>query len=249
VTILVPSTQVEWRNRQNPAPHRPSDVFTLCSRRPINFDDHDGWTQIFDGKTLKDWGWGDTDVWHAEDGAIVGEFKPRRALPVQLISSGAGGEPLQIFDAQTGDEAGGTREPMAGNPIPQLPRRAQPQPSTRRLCRRRKVNAGVQQTCAWIRNIAKWNLSGYQADFDYANNKYTGQLYEPEFPTRHHRVARSGSCNRGQIRSQHCSLFWAPAMRMKTFIKNPASGNQVEIIADGNNADAHHQWAHHVCPA
>ncbi len=38
---------------------------------PIDFDDHDGYTQIFDGKDLKGWD-GDPAVWHVEDGAIVG---------------------------------------------------------------------------------------------------------------------------------------------------------------------------------
>src|SRR4051794_34341110 len=38
---------------------------------PIDFDDHEGWTQIFDGKTLNGWD-GPSEVWHVEDGAIVG---------------------------------------------------------------------------------------------------------------------------------------------------------------------------------
>jgi hypothetical protein len=38
---------------------------------PLNFDDHAGYTQIFDGTTLNGWD-GDPTVWHVEDGAIVG---------------------------------------------------------------------------------------------------------------------------------------------------------------------------------
>jgi len=38
---------------------------------PIDFNDHDGWTQIFDGKTLNGWD-GPSEVWHVEDGAIIG---------------------------------------------------------------------------------------------------------------------------------------------------------------------------------
>ena len=37
----------------------------------LNFDDHNGYTQIFDGKTLDGWD-GDPSVWHVEDGSIVG---------------------------------------------------------------------------------------------------------------------------------------------------------------------------------
>src|SRR3984957_16230345 len=42
---------------------------------PIDFNDHDGWTQIFDGKTLTNWD-GPPDVWHLEDGSIVGVSSP-----------------------------------------------------------------------------------------------------------------------------------------------------------------------------
>lgn len=41
----------------------------------LNFDDHTGYTQIFDGTDLKGWD-GDPSVWHVEDGAIVGVSTP-----------------------------------------------------------------------------------------------------------------------------------------------------------------------------
>ena len=39
---------------------------------PPDFDDHQGYVQIFDGVSLKSWD-GDPNTWHVEDGAIVGE--------------------------------------------------------------------------------------------------------------------------------------------------------------------------------
>ena len=54
---------------------RPRPAFHFVQPEPINFDDHVGWTQIFNGKTLTDWD-GDTDIWHVEDGAIVGVSTP-----------------------------------------------------------------------------------------------------------------------------------------------------------------------------
>jgi hypothetical protein len=39
---------------------------------PMDFDDHAGYDQIFDGSTLKGWD-GDASVWHVEKGAIVGD--------------------------------------------------------------------------------------------------------------------------------------------------------------------------------
>src|SRR5262245_5797676 len=43
----------------------------------INFADHTGFISIFDGKTLNGWD-GATEVWHVEDGAIVGESRPEK---------------------------------------------------------------------------------------------------------------------------------------------------------------------------
>src|SRR4051794_20667137 len=39
---------------------------------PIDFEDHTGWTQMFDGSTLKGWD-GDMAWWKVVDGAIVVE--------------------------------------------------------------------------------------------------------------------------------------------------------------------------------
>lgn len=40
--------------------------------QPLDFSDHTGFREIFDGKSLADWE-GDPSVWRVEDGAIVGE--------------------------------------------------------------------------------------------------------------------------------------------------------------------------------
>src|SRR5678815_5503430 len=37
-----------------------------------DFNDHEGWKQVFDGRTLNGWD-GSKNVWRVEDGAIVGE--------------------------------------------------------------------------------------------------------------------------------------------------------------------------------
>jgi len=41
---------------------------------PIDFNDHEGWIQMFDGRTLDGWD-GPLDLWRVEDGAIVVESK------------------------------------------------------------------------------------------------------------------------------------------------------------------------------
>lgn len=46
---------------------------------PLQFDDHTGFEQIFDGRSLADWE-GDPSVWQVEDGAIVGESTPEKPV-------------------------------------------------------------------------------------------------------------------------------------------------------------------------
>jgi hypothetical protein len=50
---------------------------------PYAFDDHDGWTSIFDG-TLKDWD-GNPAVWSVENGAIVAGSTPERRVGTTYI--------------------------------------------------------------------------------------------------------------------------------------------------------------------
>src|SRR5207248_11334854 len=79
---------------QKTPPRHPPQAFHFVQPEPINFDDHDGWTQIFDGKTLKDWD-GDTDIWHVEDAALVGVSTPEHPSGTTNIIW-HGGEPANF---------------------------------------------------------------------------------------------------------------------------------------------------------
>lgn len=62
-----------------PADKRIKRNYGFYEPEPLDFNDHAGYVEIFDGKTLKDWN-GDPDIWRVENGAIVGEStveKPR----------------------------------------------------------------------------------------------------------------------------------------------------------------------------
>jgi hypothetical protein len=52
---------------------------------PMDFDDHAGYVQIFDGISLKNWD-GDPAIWHVENGAIVGEASKERPVVNSYIS-------------------------------------------------------------------------------------------------------------------------------------------------------------------
>ena len=51
----------------------------------MDFADHDGFTQIFDGKTLNHWE-GDPGIWRVEGGAIVGESTKEKPVSNSYIS-------------------------------------------------------------------------------------------------------------------------------------------------------------------
>jgi hypothetical protein len=52
---------------------------------PIDFNEHAGFTALFDGKTLKDWD-GDPTAWRVEDNAIVGEITKEHPIANTYIS-------------------------------------------------------------------------------------------------------------------------------------------------------------------
>ena len=173
---------------------------------PIDFNDHAGWTQIFDGKTLNGWD-GSTDVWHVEDGALVAESSPKHPSGTTNIIW-KGGQPANfILKAEMKLEGAGAN---AGIQYRSL---ATPM-----------ENKGSQK-------YAKWSVQGYQADFDYAN-QYTGQLYEQNSPRGI--VAWRGQAvetDAGQ-KPRLLAMVGNPD-ELKSYIKQ-GDWNQYEVIADGH---------------
>jgi hypothetical protein len=178
---------------------------------PIDWNDHEGWTQIFDGKTLNGWD-GPSDVWHVEDGAIVGESSPEHPSGTTNIIW-QGGQPanfeLKVEMKLEGAGANGG-----------VQYRSQIVPL-----------AEYQMSNPLAQKYAKWNMRGYQADFDY-NNKYTGQLYEQSSP-------RGIVAWRGQVvqtdpgKPHRLLATLGSSDELKSYIK-AGDWNQFEIIAVGN---------------
>ncbi len=217
------ATQARAQSPAQPA-HRPQ-AFHFVQPEPINFDDHDGWTQIFDGKTLNGWD-GDTDVWHVENGAIVGESSPDHPSGTTNIIW-RGDEPanfeLKMEMKLEGDGANGGIQYRSYHVEPTfrpLPANLTPEQHQRR-----------QQEQDLLRKRAKWNVGGYQADFDFAN-KYTGQLYEQSSP-RGIIAWRSQVVTTEAGKKPTLLATLGSSDDLKSVIK-PGEWNQVEIIADGN---------------
>jgi hypothetical protein len=131
---------------------------------PIDFDDRAGYTDMFDGTTLTDWD-GNPDIWKVEDGAIVGErVAPAEGAPPtgfrQTFLVWQGGQPAD-FELKLEIKLEG---PGADSGIQYRSFIA-------------PMNAGRAGAPPPDPREAKWNLDGYQFDFNFADT-YPGQVVD-----------------------------------------------------------------------
>lgn len=179
-----------------------SAQFTHAAKE--DFNDHEGFTSLFDGKTLAGWD-GDPSLWSVKDGSIyinptcehptgtvyvvwqggeVGDFD----LKLEMKGTGSINSGIQYrswitsdpnapkFPAQGGPGGGGGgrggsgRGPGGGRGGSGGGGGRAPQAA---LC----PSGQPRGTAPDRASQAKWDMGGYQYDFD-NNNQYPGQLYE-----------------------------------------------------------------------
>jgi hypothetical protein len=169
-----------------------------------DFNDHDGFTSLFDGTTLKGWD-GDPKLWSVKDGSIY--INPTCEHPTGTVYIVWQGGDVADFDLRLEMKGTGTinsgvqyRSWLSSDPnAPQQPGRGGPGGGGARggsggfgagrgpgggsgrggggraaAC----ANPGTAPDRA---SQAKWDMGGYQYDFD-NNNQYPGQLYEQSTP-------------------------------------------------------------------
>lgn len=130
---------------------------------PLDFDDHAGYVQIFDGLSLKNWD-GDPAIWHVEDGAIVGEASKQNPVVNSYVSFH--GFEAKDFDLKLEirvDNGGGSGiQYRSKTGLPWTPRLGQA-----------KLNLN-------------WMMTGPQADFWFpvrpGTAEWTGQFYSENTP-------------------------------------------------------------------
>ena len=134
--------------------------------QPLNFDDHTGYTQIFDGKTLDGWD-GDPSVWHVEDGAIVGLSTPEHPAHSFISYKNLTAKDLDLKLEIKVEQGGGSGIQYRSSTGPW---RARPQ------------NNPNNPTPA----NGDWLMTGPQADFWFPvrpqSEQYTGQFYTEDSP-------------------------------------------------------------------
>jgi hypothetical protein len=196
---------------------------------PIDFNDHTGWTQIFDGKTLSGWD-GPPEVWHVEDGSIVGvssDQHPSGTTNIIWRGGEVGNFRLRLEIKLEGTGANGGIQYRSKSIPPHI--REIPPERLAQMTDEQKQRAKQSQES--LQRHAKWNLTGYQGDFDY-NNRYTGQLYEQD-------SSRGIIAWRGQVvatepeKKPRLMGTVGSSDELKSYIK-PGEWNQFEIIADGH---------------
>ena len=150
---------------------------------PVDFNDHEGWTSLFDGASLKGWD-GDTSYWRVENGAITSESTCERPTgTIYLVWQGGEAADFEMKLEMRGEGAEvNSGVQYRGAIVPPRPAPPQATPASAPAAPPRAASGncpsgqprGAPPTAA---SQAKWTMSGAQFDFD-GRNTYSGQYYE-----------------------------------------------------------------------
>jgi hypothetical protein len=193
---------------------------------PIDFLEHEGWTSLFDGKTLN--GWSGDRNWRVEDGAITIESTCEQPTgTIYLVWQGEAADfELKMEMKGTGDINGGIQYRGWIAPPPQRqggPGRRGPEgPCPGGAARGIPPDPGGEE---------QWNMWGAQYDFD-AANRFTGQFYEQS--TGRGIIAWKGQVVRTEAgkNKRLLATLGEPAV-IDSYYK-PNDWNQLHIVAIGN---------------
>lgn len=174
----------------------------------VPFDDHEGFKQIFDGTTLKDWD-GDPAFWKVEAGTIVGQSTPENPVKENTFIIWRGGEPAD-FELKVEFRINSTNSGIQIRSV-HLPAGTD------------GGRGGPIQ--------GKWVMKGYQADIDFGN-QYTGQIYEERGRGFLAMRGQFGYVTAAGVAQQLGALQTGPNDLKGIF--NINGWNQVHIIARGN---------------
>ncbi len=198
---------------------------------PIDFNDHEGWMSLFDGKTLN--GWSGDNLWKVEDGAITIEStceKPTGTVYLVWKGGEAADFELKLEMKGTGDINGGVQ--YRGWIAPKPPRRGGPPPAGRAGQAAPCESGAARGTPPSDESEAQWNMWGAQYDFD-AANRFTGQFYEQS--TGRGIIAWKGQVVRILPGDTRRLLATVADQAAVDAIYKPNDWNQLHIIAIGNH--------------
>ena len=173
----------------------------------IPFEEHEGFTQIFDGTSLKGWD-GDPAFWKVEANAIVGQSTVENPVKENTFLIWRGGEPAD-FELKLEYRINSTNSGIQ--------------------FRSQHLPAGSGEGNQAV--AGKWVLKGYQADIDF-DNRFTGMIYEER--GRGILMSRGQAVYLGADGSKRViAQLERNADELKGHIK-PGDWNYLHIIARGN---------------
>jgi 3-keto-disaccharide hydrolase len=164
-----------WPQQPAASPPGPGRGGGFAQPEPIDFNDHNGWTSMFDGKTLNGWD-GDKSFWHVQDGAIVVESTCEKPTgTIYLIWQGGEPADFEMKLEMKGEGAAVNSGIQYRGAItdPNRPRAGGGGRGGQAPC----PSGAPRGTPPAFATQAKWDMLGPQFDFDGRNN-YTGQFYE-----------------------------------------------------------------------
>ncbi len=195
---------------------------------PVDFDDHTGWVQIFDGKTLDGWN-GNPEIWHVADGAIIGVSSPEKPSGTTNIfytKAQPGNFMLKMEIKLEGAGANGGVQYRSQN-VPPKPFEI---PQGISDAQRKQLEQMRDAQAPLIKRNAPWNMAGYQLDLDYGN-MFSGQLYEQD--SKRFIVTFPGTVVETHDGGKNLVSTLGSPEQIRSYVK-PGEWNQVEIIADGH---------------
>jgi hypothetical protein len=146
---------------------------------PIDFNDHTGWTSMFDGSTLNGWD-GDRNFWRVENGAIVVEStceKPTGTIYLVWQGGEAADFELKLELKGEGAQVNTGIQYRGAITTPRPPGQGGPGGGRGRGPQGPCPNGASRGTPPSRESQAKWDMLGAQFDFD-GQNRFTGQYYE-----------------------------------------------------------------------
>jgi hypothetical protein len=226
---------VLWAAPQAPAsrtgaPQAPARGGGFRQPDPIDFSENEGWTSLFDGKTLN--GWSGDSNWKVEDGAIVIEStceKPTGTIYLVWQGGEAADFELKMEMKGTGNINSGVQ--YRSWIVPPVQRGAGPRAGGAAAVPPPCPSGAARGTPPDPMSEAKWNMAGAQYDFD-AGNRYTGQYYEQA--TGRGIVAWKGQVVRTEAGKSPRLLATLGDAASIDAIYKPNDWNELHIIAVGN---------------
>jgi 3-keto-disaccharide hydrolase len=139
---------------------------------PIDFNNHTGWTSMFDGSTLNGWD-GDKNYWRVENGAIVVQSTCEKPTgTIYLVWQGGEAADFELKMEMKGEGAQVNSGIQYRGAIT-TPRPSPPPRPAQGTC----PSGAPRGTPPSRESQAKWDMLGAQFDFD-GQNRYSGQYYE-----------------------------------------------------------------------